>query len=225
MATYSSVLAWRTPGTGEPGGLPSMGSHRVGHDWRDLAAALYNTRNHIQNLGINNNGREYERQYIYGNGNPLLYSCLGNLMDRGAWWATVHGVTESDTDLATKQQQKFIKLKHFCCMAETNTTLNVNSVQFSSFQSLSDSLWPHEMQHTRPPCPSPTPRVYQTHVHWVGDVIQLSYPLSSPSPPALNLSQSQGLFKWVSSSHQVAKVLEFQLQQQSFQWTPRTDLL
>ena len=65
----------------------------------------------------------------------------------------------------------------------------------------------------------------QTHVHWVGDTIQLSHHLLSPSPPALNLSQHQGLFKWVSSSHQVAKVLEFQLQHQSFQWTPRTDLL
>ena len=52
----------------------------------------------------------------------------------------------------------------------------------------------------------------QTHVHWVGDAIQLSHPLLSPSPPAFNLSQHQGLFKWVSSSHQVAKVLEFQLQ-------------
>ena len=65
----------------------------------------------------------------------------------------------------------------------------------------------------------------QTYVHCVGDVIQPSHPLLSPSPPALNLSQHQGLFKWVSSSHQVAKVLEFQLPHQSFQWTPRTDLL
>ena len=65
----------------------------------------------------------------------------------------------------------------------------------------------------------------QTHVHWVSDAIQPSHPLSSPYPPALNLSQYQGLFKWVSSSHQVAKVLEFQLKHQSFQWTPRTDLL
>ena len=65
----------------------------------------------------------------------------------------------------------------------------------------------------------------QTHVHWVGDTIQLSHPLSSPSPPVLNLSQHQGLFQWVSSSHQVAKVLEFQVQHPSFQWTPRTDLL
>ena len=59
----------------------------------------------------------------------------------------------------------------------------------------------------------------QTHVHWAGDAIQPSHPLSSPSPPALNLSQHQGLFKWVSSSHQVAKVLESELQHQSFQWT------
>ena len=57
----------------------------------------------------------------------------------------------------------------------------------------------------------------QTHVHWVGDAIQPSHPLSFPSPPTLNFSQHQGLFKWVSSSHQVAKVLEFQLQHQSFQ--------
>ena len=64
----------------------------------------------------------------------------------------------------------------------------------------------------------------QTHVHRVGDVIQPSHPLLSPSP-ALNLSQHQGLFQWVNTSHQVAKVLEFQLQHQSFQWTPRTDLL
>ena len=69
------------------------------------------------------------------------------------------------------------------------------------------------------------PEFTQTHVHWVGDAIQPSHPLSSPSPPAFTLSQHQGHFKWVSSSHQVAKVLEFQLQNQSFQWTPRTDLL
>ena len=62
-----------------------------------------------------------------------------------------------------------------------------------------------------------------THVHWIGDAIQPSHPLSSPSPPACNLSQHQGLFKWVSSSHQVAKVLEVQLQHQSFQWLFKVD--
>ena len=69
------------------------------------------------------------------------------------------------------------------------------------------------------------PEFTQTHVHWVSDAIQPSHPLSSPSPPALNLSRHQGLFRWVSFSHQVAKVLQFQPQHQPFQWTPRTDLL
>ena len=69
------------------------------------------------------------------------------------------------------------------------------------------------------------PEFTQIHVHWVGDAIQSSHPLSSPSPPTFNLFQHQGLFKWVSSSHQVAKVLEFQLQHQSFQWIFRTDFL
>ena len=65
----------------------------------------------------------------------------------------------------------------------------------------------------------------QTHVLWVGDAIQPSHPLSSPYPLSFNLSQHQGVFQWVSSLHQVAKVLEFQLQHQSFQWIFRTDFL
>ena len=76
-----------------------------------------------------------------------------------------------------------------------------------------------------PPVHHQLPESTQTHVHWVGDAIQPSHLLSFRSPPALNLSQHQGLFKWVSSLHQVAKVLEFQLQHPAFQWTPRTDLL
>ena len=63
----------------------------------------------------------------------------------------------------------------------------------------------------------------QIHVHWVGDAIQPSQTLSSPSPPASSISQHQGLFQWDSSSHQVVKVLEFQFQHQSFQWIFRTD--
>ena len=69
------------------------------------------------------------------------------------------------------------------------------------------------------------PEFTQTHVHWVSDAIQPSHPLSSPSPPTFNLFQHQGLFQWVSSSHQVAKELEFQLQRQSFQWICRTRFL
>ena len=106
---------------------------------------------------------------------------------------------------------------------ETSTVCN----DISSLQSL-NHVWlfatPWTTAWTRPPCPSPTPRPTQTHVPWVNDAIQLSHPLSTLSPPALNLSQHQGLFRWVSSSHQEAKVLEFQLQHQSFQWVPRADL-
>ena len=69
------------------------------------------------------------------------------------------------------------------------------------------------------------PQFAQTQVHWVGDAIQLPHPLLSLSHPALSLSQHQGLFWWVGSSHQVAKVLELQLQCQSFQWIFRTDFL
>ena len=69
------------------------------------------------------------------------------------------------------------------------------------------------------------PELAQTHVHRVGDAIQLSHPLSSPSPPAFSLSQHHGLFQRVSSSHPVAKVLGFQLQHHFFQWIFRTDFL
>ena len=75
------------------------------------------------------------------------------------------------------------------------------------------------------PVLSHLPEFAQTHVHWLGGVKEPSHPLSSPSPPALNLSQQQDLFQWVSSLHQVAKVLELQLQHQSFQWIFRTDFL
>ena len=74
MATHSSVLAWRIPGMGEPGGLPSMGSHRVGHDWVTSLSCIGE-----------------------GNGNPLQCSCLENPRDGGAWWAAVYGVTQSRT--------------------------------------------------------------------------------------------------------------------------------
>ena len=91
--------------------------------------------------------------------------------------------------------------------------------QFSSVTQLCPTLC-DPMNRSTPGLPvhHQLPELTQTHVHWVGDAIQPSHPLPSPSPPTFNLSQHQGLFKWVSSSHQVAKVLELQLQHQSFQW-------
>ena len=90
-----------------------------------------------------------------------------------------------------------------------------SAVQFS-YSVVSDSLRPHGLQHPRPPCPSPTPRVYSNSFptsRWYHPTISSSV---FPLPHAFNVSQDQGLFKWVSSSYQVAKVLEFQLQHQSF---------
>ena len=90
---------------------------------------------------------------------------------------------------------------------------------------MSDSLQPHGLQQPGFPVYHQLPELAQTHVHWVGDAIQPSHPLSSHSLPDFNLSQHQGLFHWASSSYQVAKILEFQLQHQSFQWIFRTDFL
>ena len=108
------------------------------------------------------------------------------------------------------------------------------SVQFSSVIQSCPTLWdPMDCSTPGFPVYHQLPEFTQTHVHWVSDVIQPSHPLLSPSPPALNLSQHQGLFQWVSSLFQVAKVLEFQLakvlefqlQHQSFQWISRTNFL
>ena len=97
---------------------------------------------------------------------------------------------------------------------------------------MSDSLLPHELQHARPPCASPTPGVHSNSRPSSRWCHQPSHPLSSPSPPAPNPSppapnpsQHQGLFQWVNSSHEVAKVLEFQLKHHSFQRNPRADLI
>ena len=76
---------------------------------------------------------------------------------------------------------------------------------------MSDSLQPHELQHTRLPCPPLSPEFAQTHVHWVGDSIQPPHPLSLPSQPSI-FPSIRNFFQWVSSSHQVAKVLKMQLQ-------------
>ena len=100
------------------------------------------------------------------------------------------------------------------------------SIQFSSV-----ALWCPTfcdlMNHSMPGLPvhHQLPEFTQTHVHWVGDDIQPAHPLLSPSTPAPSPSQHQGLSQWVNSLHEVAKVLEFHFQRQSFQWTPRTDLL
>ena len=96
----------------------------------------------------------------------------------------------------------------------------VHPVQFSSVaQSCLTLCDPMECSTLGLPVHHQLPELTQTHVHSVGDTMQPSHPLLSSSPPAFNLSQNPGLFKWVSSSHQGTKVLEFQLQHQSFQYS------
>ena len=122
------------------------------------------------------------------------------------------------------------KISPICtCLLRTAKELQLFTfgLQFSSVQSLSPvrlfaTPWIAAHQASLSITNS---RSLPTHIHRVGDAIQPSHPLSSPSPPAPNPSQHQGLFQWVNSSHEVAKILEFQLQYQFFQWIPRTDLL
>ena len=104
--------------------------------------------------------------------------------------------------------------------------LDFINIQFSSVTQLYLTLCdPVDCSSPGFPVHHQHPELAQTHVHWVGDAIQPSHPLLSPSPPTYNLSEHQGLFKWVSYLQQVARVLELQLQHQSFQWILRTDFL
>ena len=101
--------------------------------------------------------------------------------------------------------------KRFCCCSVAKSCLTLCDLMNCSMPGF--------------PVPHHLLEFAQTHSHWVGDAIQPSHPLSSPSPPALNLSQDQGLFQCVGSLHQVTKVLELQLQHQYFQWIFRVDFL
>ena len=135
-------------------------------------------------------------------------------------WEWTEGFSSAGRSLLQQKFQVKIKLLY---------QIQFSSVQFSR-SVVSDSLQLHD-------CSTPGLPVYhkllestQTHVYCLPKPMSIasvmpSNILSSPSPPALSLSQHQGLFQWVSSSHQVAKVLEFQLQYQSLQWIFRTDLL
>ena len=109
-----------------------------------------------------------------------------------------------------------------CCLV--NCAYQKCSVQFSH-SVRSDSLRSHRLQHSRLPCPSPILRACSNSCPSSTDAIQPSHPLSSPFSPAFNLSQNQGLFQWVTSLHQVTKVLELQLQHQSFQRIFRIEFL
>ena len=132
-----------------------------------------------------------------GHSNPLQYSCLENPMFRGPWQATDHRVT---------------RVRH-----DWNDFL----LLLFGFSFMFNSLRPHGLQHSRLSCLSPSPGACSNSgpsSWWCHPTISEGQPLLCPSPPAFSLSQHQSLFQGVSSLHQVARVLEFQLQHQSFQW-------
>ena len=131
------------------------------------------------------------------------------------WWICFlrSNFGANSTFLALMQMQKIYIFKaSFCCCC-------------SVIQSCPILCNPMDCSKPGFPVLHHLPELGQTHVHWVGDVIQPSHPLSSPSPPDLNLSQHQGLFQWVGSSHQMARVLELQPQHQCLQWIFRIDFL
>ena len=130
-----------------------------------------------------------------------------------------YGVLENTASLSTAwnfSPNVVIRKYYIPCLSETSVS--------SAAQSCLTLCDPMDCSTPGFPVHHQLPEFTQTHVHWVGDAIQPSHPLSASSPPVFNLSQHQSLFQWV-GLHQEAKVLEFQLQYQSFQWTLRTDLL
>ena len=183
--THSSFLAWRIPRTEEPGRLQSIGLHRVRHNWSNLAHSIY--------IFI----------YILFKNIIFHYGLLQNI----EYSSLCYIVRTCCYSLYWKGLFIFFYLSFGWAVWLVRS---FSSVQFSR-SVMSNSLRPHELQHTRPPCPSPTPGVHPNPCPSVSDAIQPSHPLSSFSPPALNPSQHQSLFQWVNSSHEVAKVLEFQL--------------
>ena len=124
-------------------------------------------------------------------------------------WAGRHGLSQGCGHLRLDWKIYFLAGWHSC------------SVQFNSLTQLCRTRC-DPMNHSTPSLPvhHQLPEFTQTHVHQVGDAIQPFHTLPSPSPPASNHSQHQGLFQWVNSSHEVAKVLEFQLQHQSLNEHP-----
>ena len=158
-----------------------------------------------------------------GHGNPLQYSCLENphtkrnLVGYSMWDSKELDMTEQ---ISTAQWQIILNI-----FLQVFGYLYIAWCSCSVIQ-LCPTLW-DSMDCSTPGLPVHHQHLElaQTHVNWVSDVIQPSHPLLSPSPSAFNLSQHQGLFKWVITSHQVAKVVELQLQHQSFQWLFRTAFL
>ena len=189
--------------TGRPVMLQFMGSQRVRQDW---ATELLNYVGSIPGL---------ERSSREGNGNPL-YSLVWRIP-----WTEEPGKLQS---MGSQRVRHDWATSLSLSPGHSRIYISNKVYQFSSVAQSSPTLCDPMDCTLGLPVHHQIPEFTQTHVHRVGDAIQPSHPLSSPSPPASNPSQPQSLFQRVNSSHEVAKLLEFQLQYHSFQRTPRTDL-
>ena len=156
----------------------------------------------------------FHRIYTVTENKNLNYSCMKTASIRLFYFAILN---------RRKIADHWVELV-YCTFFSFKTREIYSFVQFSSVAQSCLTLC-NAMDHTGPPVHHQLPELTQTHVHWVDDAIQPSHPLLSPSPPAFNLPQHHGLFQWLSFSQQVAKVVEFQLHHQSFQWIFRTDFL
>ena len=181
MAPHSSTLAWKIPWMEEPGRLQSTGWLRVGHDWA-TSLTLF-TFMHWR--------RKWQPTPVFL---PRESQGRGSLVGCRLWGRRVR---HDWSDLAAAAVACYHCLVRYavwlcCCCSVTwlcPALCNPMDCSTPGFPVL------HHL-----------PEFAQIHLHWVGDAIQPSHPLLSPSPPAFNLSQHQGLFQWVSSSPQAAKV-------------------
>ena len=213
--THSRILAWRIPWTEEPGGLQSTGLPRVSHGWvTDTNTAAHSSTwqpwcPHPFDIFDSFGSTLFWHQH-----HPVAPEWLCRMSEHLA----------SDNKHLWRGDLGQVLRQLSPCELQGRAAVTVcPSVQFNhSCPTLRD---PMDCSMPGLPVHHQLPEFTQTHVHQVSDAIQPSHPLPSPSPPHFYLSQHQGLFEWVSFSHQVAKVLEFQPQHQSFQWTPRTGLL
>ena len=165
----------------------------------------------------------YSETHIHTQQNQQLFKLYSKMLH--SLWSTDHGILFLISHITNLEAQVNSALCNLpSCICGIFLLKNKRGVERSegtpslhqfSRSVMSNSLRPHGPQHARLPVHHQLLESTQIHVHWVGNAIQSSHPLSSPSPPAFNLSQHQGLFQWVSSSHQVSKVLEFQLQHPS----------
>ena len=239
MAPHSSTIARKIPWTEEPGRLQSRGSLRVGHDWV-TALSLFTClhwRRKWQPTPVFLPGESQGQGSLVGwhlwgcNRVRHIWSDLAVAAAAekrvGEYWNVKIYAYFLQKGCEHKKNSEHIDhiIKYICQVFDRTFSMSV-SVQFRSVtQSCLTLCDPMNTSTPGLPVHHQLPEFTQTHVHRVGDAIQPSHPLSSPSPPAPNLSQHQGLFQWVNTSHEVVKELEFQLQHQSFQWTPRTDPL